>query len=848
VELPDGGVPGDMRTLVVVPTLLTSPVEIEAQVERLEVHFLSSPKGEIYFALLSDWLDADSEHIEDDEELLAIASRAIARLNRKHATEGVCDRFHLLHRRRVWTASERKWLGWERKRGKLSELNDLLAGVAADTTFVRPDAQPLKVPEKVRYVITLDADTRLTPDAVRRLIGKMAHPLNAPQISPDAKRVTEGYAILQPRVTPAMPSGEQETPFLRIFSSTAGIDPYAAAASDVYQDLLGEGSYTGKGIYDVAAFRAALAGRVPASTLLSHDLLEGVFARSGLASDIEFVETFPARYDSAAMRHHRWARGDWQLLPWILGLERTQTPRSSRTGTPLSGRWKMLDNLRRSMSAPAAALALLAGFASRPGASLIWTAFILATLALPPLIPLIGSLTQRSRTNVLRYRLRTLRSDVRMALAQWFLAVTFLAHQAWLMGDAAIRTLFRLASGRNLLEWTPAAHAMLGERPTLFSYYRYMGGAVALAAAAALIGVSRAQIEPSALVLALLWGASPAIAVWVSKPPRPRKNSLLAPSDATALRLIARRTWRYFETFVTPAHNALPPDNFQESPEPIVAMPMHVHVDAAAAPAPDDLAAESQQHQPDRQLEPLAHVLGNRQPQHEAQTGDEEEGERVAHTPHRAADDSGSPAAAAGGQGRDRGEVVGFQRVPHADEESEQQDREHVGHRTTARCKRTGGARGGSELEEVVERLASARGARCRCRAGLAFDADARREERAGVPDVLRTHAGGDRLPALESRARVERDAVQTGVQIDAAFRAPRVGRDGGVLQVAAARATEPLAEAGHVGHPGVPRHARVARLGRALRSLRSPLAAARRAVVLVATLAIFPIRHGSAP
>jgi cyclic beta-1,2-glucan synthetase len=290
-----------------------------------------------------------------------------------------------------------------------------------------------------------------------------------------------------------------------------------------------------------------------------------------LASDIEFVETFPARYDSAAMRHHRWARGDWQLLPWILGLERTQTPRSSRTGTPLSGRWKMLDNLRRSMSAPAAALALLAGFASPPGASLIWTAFILATLALPPLIPLIGSLTQRSRTNVLRYRLRTLRSDVRMALAQWFLAVTFLAHQAWLMGDAAIRTLFRLASGRNLLEWTPAAHAMLGERPTLFSYYRYMGGAVALAAAAALIGVSRAQIEPSALVLALLWGASPAIAVWVSKPPRPRKNSLLAPSDATALRLIARRTWRYFETFVTPAHNALPPDNFQESPEPIVA-------------------------------------------------------------------------------------------------------------------------------------------------------------------------------------------------------------------------------------------------------------------------------------
>src|SRR5690606_7627771 len=220
------------------------------------------------------------------------------------------------------------------------------------------------------------------------------------------------------------PTGEQETLFLRVFSSATGIDPYAAAASDVYQDLLGEGSYTGKGIYDVAAFRAALAGRVRASALLSHDLFEGVFARSGLASDIEFVETFPTRYDSAAMRHHRWARGDWQLLPWILGIERTQDAGGARAGTPLSGRWKMLDNLRRSMSAPAALLALLAGFAAPPGASLIWTASILATLALPPFIPLIGALTRRSGSNVLRYRLRTLGSDFRLALAQWFLATT----------------------------------------------------------------------------------------------------------------------------------------------------------------------------------------------------------------------------------------------------------------------------------------------------------------------------------------------------------------------------------------------------------------------------------------
>jgi cyclic beta-1,2-glucan synthetase len=270
----------------------------------LEIHHLASPEGDLYFALLTDWTDAASEHAEGDDELLAAARDGIKRLNQRHGPAPAGDRFLLLHRRRVWNAGEGRWIGWERKRGKLSELNRALRR-ATDTTFLDPPA----LPPDVRYVITLDADTRLPREAVPRLIGKMAHSLNRPRFDPSLGRVVEGYAVLQPRVTPLLPAGREGSFFLRIFSSATGIDPYGAAVSDVYQDLFGEGSYTGKGIYDVDAFEAALAGRVPESALLSHDLFEGIFARAGLASDVEFVENFPARYDVAALRHHRLFKG-----------------------------------------------------------------------------------------------------------------------------------------------------------------------------------------------------------------------------------------------------------------------------------------------------------------------------------------------------------------------------------------------------------------------------------------------------------------------------------------------------------------------------------------------------------
>ncbi len=317
MELRDG-VPASLRTIVVVPTLLTTRAELEEQIERLEVHYLASQDGDLRFALLSDWTDCATQNAPDDDELLGAAAEGIARLNRRHGPAPEGARFFLLHRRRIWNEGQGKWIGWERKRGKLHELNRLLRG-ATDTTFVAIDGCSPIVPSGVRYVITLDADTRLPRGTAKRLIGKMAHPLNRPRLDPDSGRVVEGYAVLQPRVTPSLPSGREGSLFQRIFTSPSGLDPYAFAVSDVYQDLFGEGSYSGKGIYDVDAFEAALDGRLPESIILSHDLLEGIFARAGLVSDIEVVEEFPSRYDVAAARQHRWARGDWQLLPWIFG-------------------------------------------------------------------------------------------------------------------------------------------------------------------------------------------------------------------------------------------------------------------------------------------------------------------------------------------------------------------------------------------------------------------------------------------------------------------------------------------------------------------------------------------------
>ncbi len=566
------GVPAGLRTMIVVPTLLTTPAELAEQIESLEVHYLASQDGDLCFALLSDWTDSATENAADDDDLLEAAAAGIARLNQRHGSAADGARFFLLHRRRIWNEGQGKWIGWERKRGKLHELNRLLRG-ATDTTYAAIGGRPPIVPAGVRYVITLDADTRLPRGTVRRLIGKMAHPLNRPRLEAESGRVVEGYAVLQPRVTPSLPSGREGSLFQRIFTSPSGLDPYAFAVSDVYQDLFGEGSYSGKGIYDVDAFEAALDGRLPESVILSHDLLEGIFARAGLASDIEVVEEFPSRYDAAAARQHRWARGDWQLLPWVFGRGRDSTGDQRRTAIPLIGRWKMMDNLRRTLSAPAAFLALLVGWTLPLAAAAMWSGFVVATLALPTLLPAFLGIVPRRRGLSQRRHWFAVGTDFALSLSQVALLIILLAHQAWLMTDAIVRTFFRMfVKQRRLLEWVTAAQARLSTELDLAGYYRWMAGGIEFAGLAiVVIACFGRRAWPVAAPFVILWMAAPAVARWASLSPPMAGSDPLSIEDARALRLIARRTWRFFETFVTASDHMLPPDNFQEEPQPVLA-------------------------------------------------------------------------------------------------------------------------------------------------------------------------------------------------------------------------------------------------------------------------------------
>ena len=567
LELRDG-IPESLRTLVAVPTLLTTPEDIAEQVERLEIHHLASPEGDLHFALLSDWMDAESDRREGDAELVSIARDGIERLNRRYGPGPAGPRFLLLHRRRVWNESEKRWIGWERKRGKLHELNRLLRG-ARDTTFMDMGGAAPLPPQDVRYVVTLDSDTRLPRDTIRRLIGKMAHPLNRPRLDAERNAIVEGYGVLQPRVTPSLPNGSEGSLFQRVFSSSGGIDPYAAAVSDVYQDLFCEGSYAGKGIYDVDAFETALSGRTPDSTLLSHDLFEGTFARAGFASDVEVVDDFPSRYDVSARRHHRWARGDWQLLPWILGFAGEGGKKSGlRDMLPRIGRMKMIDNLRRTVSAPAGFLALAVGWMLPIESALVWTTFVLATVFLPSLIPVISAIPGRRQGVALSEHLRALRGDFLLAATVSALNITFLADQAWLMGDAIVRTLWRLCvTRRHLLEWTPAAQTTAAKRLDLLGFAVRMWGTFVLAGIAFLLALLSGHGSwPIATPFVVLWVISPAVARYVSLPPRIDAAAKISELQSLGLRQIARRTWRFFEMFVTADDNMLPPDNFQEDP------------------------------------------------------------------------------------------------------------------------------------------------------------------------------------------------------------------------------------------------------------------------------------------
>jgi cyclic beta-1,2-glucan synthetase len=556
-------VPESAKTMVIMPTLFDSVERVADLIAHLEVQALGNVDPHVHFALLSDFVDAATETLPQDAEILTAARSGIAMLNAKHAN-GSGDRFFLFHRLRQWNEREGKWMGWERKRGKIEEFNRLLRG-ATDTSFTETVGD-LSVLPQVKFCITLDSDTRLPRGVARELIGIITHPLNRPSVDPALGRVTEGYGILQPRIGVTFMSAAGSL-FARIYSGHTGVDPYTTAVSDTYQDLFNEGIFTGKGLYDVDAFTAALEDSVPENTLLSHDLFEGLHARVALVSDVQLVDDYPSSVLSHARRQHRWVRGDWQILFWLFPFVPSRRGLKRNT-LPAIARWKIFDNLRRSLVVPTLLLMLVAGWTVLPGAAWVWTlaaVFVAASQLLPAVAAL---LIGPRRSQSMPVFLANLRRDIATSLAQISLGLTFLAFHAADAMHAIIVTLVRLVTKRRLLEWeTAAATAARSTAPVgsgLQHFARQMSVSPLIAVVVALtIAMVRPGAFGSAVPLLLLWLLAPVLAYWLSIPVGARVRPLNEREHAL-IRRTARKTWRYFETFVAEADGWLPPDNFQE--------------------------------------------------------------------------------------------------------------------------------------------------------------------------------------------------------------------------------------------------------------------------------------------
>lgn len=552
------GVPVSARTLVVMPCLISSRDTIDDLVRNLEVHYLTNTRGELYYALLSDWVDSDTRVSEHDEELLAYAQAQIVILVDRYAHTGRTH-FFLLHRVRTFNDSQDVWMGWERKRGKLIELNRVLRG-STDTNFI-----PSELPEDVRFVMTLDADTRLTRDSITRLVGKLAHPMNRPEIDGVSKRVIRGHAILQPRVMPSLTTGAEASLFQHAFSQNRGLDPYVFTVSDVYQDLTGNGSFTGKGLYDVDVIRQVLDDRFEDNTILSHDLLEGTVGRSALVTDVELVEDFPVRYEEEVSRQHRWIRGDWQLLPLIFG---------SDAGITRLGRWKMLDNLRRSLVPGAWLLATMLGWFVLPlDYAIGWQLALVLSLFIAPTLSVLEGIVPAGDDYVLRVHFSAGAREIAAASGQVLLRIVFIAHSAVFSADAMSRSLYRVfVSRRGLLEWRTSAQARANKGRSVLDYLLSMPGSIGIGCTGLLVaGLSGDGALVLAAPLCALWIAAPFMAWYVSQSAETKDRLDISAEDRRHFRTIARRTWHYFDTFVTAEQNHLPPDNFQEHPAPVIA-------------------------------------------------------------------------------------------------------------------------------------------------------------------------------------------------------------------------------------------------------------------------------------
>ncbi len=563
------GVPDYAKTLVAVQTITPHKEALERTVESLEIRAIGNDDPNIIYALLADLPDADAEVQSGDRGLVRHAIQLIDELNQRYC-QNKTPRFYVLFRKRLWNEKENRWMAWERKRGKIEEFNRLLRG-DDKTTFSVIAGGPLENLRNIRYVITLDNDTQLPPQVARKLIGAMAHPLNRAIIDEKTRKVVKGYGVIQPRVGIRLQSGTASE-FSRIFSGHSGLDPYTRTVSDVYQDLFLEGSYVGKGIYDVDAFEAALGNRVPQNALLSHDLFEGLFARVALGSDIELFDEFPSRYHAHARRQHRWIRGDWQLVPWIGNTLKDADGRPYPSCVSALGRWKLIDNLRRSLVPISLFLALLCIWAWAPGSQWVWLAGLLVVVGFPVYMTLLGALLDPPIGYSVSTYMQSLLSDLKKSIQQVLLQFILLPHQALLSWSAISVTLYRVfISRRHLLEWETADAAERRLGGDFKSFFSFMSSSLllVLCAASVLFLVPEAKLW-FALPFFIAWYLSPVIAWWISLPSVSGAD-MLSLSSKDYLWRVAYDTWNYFDSFLKPEYNYLIPDNLQVVPKRVVA-------------------------------------------------------------------------------------------------------------------------------------------------------------------------------------------------------------------------------------------------------------------------------------
>ena len=568
------GIAPRSRTLVAVPTLLGKHADVDTLVDALEVRFLANRDPHLQFALLTDLRDAKQETLPEDADLVDYAALRIEALNKRYAEPdgGNQQRPHpflLLHRPRRWNAAENAWMGWERKRGKLADLNALLRGRPdAEKAFARIVGDTLSL-QDVRYVITLDSDTQLPRESASEMVSAMAHPLNRPRFGTGVKKdvVVEGYGILQPRVGLNLPSVGRSG-YARMFGGEPGIDPYTRAVSDVYQDLLGEGSFVGKGIYDVDAFERATHDSMPENRILSHDLIEGCYARSGLLSDVQLLEDTPSRYSADMARRHRWVRGDWQLIGW-LRRRLHALPGAPRNPLSTLSKWKLFDNLRRSL-VPAALIALaVLGWARLPE-PFMWTLRIIVIVGIVPFAAHVMGLARAPISWMTAAPSPKRLMPLALQLMQLVHTLACLPTEAVATLDAIGRTIWRMVRGRRLLEWVASADIRHGNAPGTMAALRdniralWAGPTLAVLIAALLAHVRPWSIAAAAPLL-LLWFFSPLV-VWAADRPLAQPRSELNDAQRKFLRRVARRTWAFFETFVGSEDNHLPPDNVQLHP------------------------------------------------------------------------------------------------------------------------------------------------------------------------------------------------------------------------------------------------------------------------------------------